>query len=573
MKFNSQMYKFRLVVPLAALTSAILFAADWPMRSGGPQRNGWAKSESRITKSNIASLQLLYKYQAENLGGAQDALTSPIINGNLITYRGFKEMLIFSARSDKVFSVDADLNKLLWKSDFEYRAEKPQRQTATSACPGGLTSPVLMAGSSSAPMHFAAMASQIPAAVAANPAARVRLRPSPYFPPLSQSIYPLRPHTLSELAALYTVSADGDLHIVNSSTGGELIAPLRFLPPNANVTSMNIRENVVYATTANNCDGYMNALYAVDLLSADRKVSSFTLRFGSFAGSDGTAIGNDGTVYVQAAYGEGDSMSHYHEAVLALTPKDLKVKDYFLLPGKPVTHASLAAPGVTPMVFSWKGREMLAAAGTDGRLYLLEAKSLGGADHRTPLFQTDPIASRSKNYDGNGFRGAFSTWNDIDTQNRWIYVPVSGPLENATKLPLVGSVPATGSILAFKIDGQKDQPGLQPLWVSADIPSPAPVVIANGIVFALSTGESPRVAKKNGEPYTTAEREAMAGHAVLYGLDALTGHQLYSSGNTVSTFSHAGGLAVANGRVYFAAHGNAVYCFGFPKNEPQLAEQ
>ncbi len=567
------MYKFRLAALLAALTSVILFAADWPMRSGGPQRNGWAKSESRISKSNVASLQLLYKYQAGSLAGAQDALTSPIINGNLITYRGFKEMLIFSARSDKVFSVDADLNKLLWQSDFEYRSGKPRRESGTATCPGGLTSPVLMAGSSSAPMHFAAMASQIPAVAAATPGARVRLRPSPYFPPLSQSVYPLRPNTLSELAALYTVSADGDLHVVNSSTGGELIAPFRFLPPNAKVTSMNIRNNVVYATTANNCDGYLNALYAVDLLSSDRKVSAFTVRFGSFAGSDGTAVGNDGTVYVQAAYGEGDSMGNYHEAVLALTPKDLKVKDYFILPGKWVNDANLAAPGVTPMVFSWKRREYLAAADKDGRLYLLDSKSLGGADHHKPLFQSDRIASRSKNYDGNGFRGAFSTWNDVDTQNRWVYVPVSGPLDRSAKLPMTGSPPETGSVVAFKIDGQKEQPELQPLWVSPEIPSPAPAVIANGLVFVLSTGESPRVAKKNGQPYTDAEREAMAGHAVLHALDALTGQQLYSSGNAVPTFSHAGGLAVANGRVYFAAHGNAVYCFGFPKNEPQLAEQ
>ena len=70
-----------------------------------------------------------------------------------------------------------------------------------------------------------------------------------------------------------------------------------------------------------------------------------------------------------------------------------------------------------------------------------------------------------------------------------------------------------------------------------------------------------------------AERDSMASHAVLYGLDALTGKQLYSSGDAVSTFSNAGGLAVANGRIYFPVHGNAVYCFGFLKNEPQLAEQ
>ena len=167
-------------------------------------------------------------------------------------------------------------------------------------------------------------------------------------------------------------------------------------------------------------------------------------------------------------------MSKYREAVLALTPKDLKIKDYFLLPGKSVNAESLASPGVTPMVFSFKRKEYVAAAGPDGRVYVLDATSLGGTNHKTPVFQSEAIASRSKNYDGNGFRGSFSTWNDVDSQNRWVYVPVSGPFERSAKLPLTGPAPSAGSILALKMDGQKDQPTLEPLWISAEIPSPSP---------------------------------------------------------------------------------------------------
>ncbi len=92
-------------------------------------------------------------------------------------------------------------------------------------------------------MHFASEASRTPAAAGVKPQ-----RPSPYFPPLSQSVYPLRPTTFSQLSALYAIGSDGNLHVLNSSTGQDLFR-IKFLPPNAKVTSLNIWENIVYATT------------------------------------------------------------------------------------------------------------------------------------------------------------------------------------------------------------------------------------------------------------------------------------------------------------------------------------
>ena len=100
--------------------------------------------------------------------------------------------------------------------------------------------------------------------------------------------------------------------------------------------------------------------------------------------------------------------------------------------------------------------------------------------------------------------------------------------------------------------------------------APAPAVTANGLVFALSSGESARQAKENGTPYTVAEKQKMAGRAVLYVLDGATGKELYSSGNMTATFSHGTGIAVANRRIYFTTHDNLMYALGFLAEQPQL---
>src|SRR4051812_47483319 len=108
-------YRSFWVLAVAATVSGVLAsAADWPMRGGGPQRNGWARSERLLDKANVSTLTLLYKVRADNQSRGLNSLSAPIVNGNLITYRGFKEMLIFGARPDKVFAVDADLNQPLW---------------------------------------------------------------------------------------------------------------------------------------------------------------------------------------------------------------------------------------------------------------------------------------------------------------------------------------------------------------------------------------------------------------------------------------------------------------------------
>jgi outer membrane protein assembly factor BamB len=552
---------------LSAVVVVSMWAADWPMPAGNPQRNGWAGAERRINKGNVGGLKLLYKYQADNQSKGVDGLSAPIISGNLITYRGFKEMLMFTGSSDKVFSVDADLNKLLWESHLPYAAAKPASTSSTVACPGGLTAPVVTAGSSSASLHFAAIAARTPVGMTVRSA-----RPNPYLPPLTQSVYPLLPTTLTQLNALYSVSSDGYLHVLNSSTGEDLIPAVRFVPPNAKVTSLNLQRNIVYATTADNCDGYRNALFAIDLLSPQKEVSSFVLPEGEFAGTAGTAIGNDGTIYVQAAFAPEGRAGRYYDTVVALTPKDLKVKDYFTLSDKPLKKARNESRGITPIVFSFPGRDLVIAGGRNGGLYLLDSRSLGGTDHHTPLFASAALTESSKNSAANGFRGVFSTWTDVDTGSLRFYAPVFGKVRSPAA-EKIADPQANGYIAAFELRGTDEKPALTPLWVSHGMMSPSPAVIAAGMVFVLATGDPSAMTKKDGKPYSVSELKQLAQPANLYVLDAITGKELFSSGRMPASSSLSGGLAFANSRAYFAGQDNAVYCFGIPGQQSQLAEQ
>src|SRR3954447_22067470 len=130
------------------VSGVLLWAADWPTPSGSPQRDGWAKFETAFTTDNIKGLELLYKYTADNQARGPNAVTTPLIETRIITYLDFKGMLVFAGSGDNVYSLDADLNRLIWKRHLEYAGDKPRSSASTAVCPGGLTASVIMPGSS-----------------------------------------------------------------------------------------------------------------------------------------------------------------------------------------------------------------------------------------------------------------------------------------------------------------------------------------------------------------------------------------------------------------------------------------
>ncbi len=92
---------------------------------------------------------------------------------------------------------------------------------------------------------------------------------------------------------------------------------------------------------------------------------------------------------------------------------------------------------------------------------------------------------------------------------------------------------------------------------------PEPPIIAGGLVFAISNGEFARQSKGDGALFTSAERAAKhVGNTVLYAFDAATGRQLYSSGDTMPSWTHFSGISISGGRVFVTTFDSNVYAFG-----------
>src|SRR5262249_27703963 len=161
------------------------------------------------------------------------------------------------------------------------------------------------------------------------------------------------------------------------------------------------------------------------------------------------------------------------------------------------------------------GKDLIAAAGKDGRLYILNSTSLGGANHQTPLSVT-PVAADAADF----ALDALASWQD-SSGTRWLLVP-------------------TGTaVVAFKVVEQNGVPRLQQGWKSREIVASLTPIVINGVAFALSSGEY----RSGGATMTPAQRAQRSKPAVLYALDASTGKELWSSGTTITSFVHSGGLS------------------------------
>ena len=547
------MRKLSLISLSAAIACAVLWGADWPSQSGNPQRDGWAKAEKAFTKANASKIELIYKYKADNQTRGLSSLGTPVVLERIIGYLGFKELLVFGGSGDNVWSVDADLGRIMWKNHFDVKSDKPA--APTTVCPGGLTAGVAMPGSSTAVAGRGGFPAGGRGRGPGAPGAGRAMAPAgPPPPPPAPLLF--GPGNFGRGANFAAVGSDGLLHALNSSNGVDRVPGMKFVPANAKVAALNINDNAVYAATIDNCGGNANGIYAMDLSTDTPKVSSLELNGGGAAGNGGVSIGTDGTVYAQIPDGKGDVAGAYNDTVIAMS-KDLKVKDYFTPSGTAIPVAKgVPTPGSTPVVFQWKGSDLIVTAGRDGRVYVLDSKSLGGADHHTPLFATESVVPAESKFNGSGFHGTFSSWEDTENGNtRWVYGSAWGP---------------TGSVIAFRVEDRGGKPTLVKAWTSREMQSPAPVATANGLVFALSSGESSRSAKEDGKPYSVAEAQKMASKAVLYVLDAATGKELYNTGSLAATFSHNSGVTVANRRIYFTTHDNMVYCLGFLAEQPQI---
>jgi hypothetical protein len=328
------------------------------------------------------------------------------------------------------------------------------------------------------------------------------------------------------------------------------------VPANARIGDLINVNNVVYATTTNKCGGTADAIYAVDLGSETKNVVSWKPNGGSPLG--GIAFNPDGTE-VYAAVGPGQAPSGgYANAIVGLDPKTLQPKDW--LTG--ITNDLATGP----VVVSDHGKVLVAAATSDGRVYLLDAGSLGGSNHTTPLYVSraysttrsgvgptslasweeqiadlNPPSAAAAGAPANGAGAAPQPATTPGT--RWILMPISTPPADAG-LPSTNGAVSSGAVLALKVVNAGGKPALEPGWVSHDLPAVSSPLIVNGVVFALARG---------GRTIS----------AVLYGFDGISGKELWNSGKTMTSFVPNNALWAGNSQVYAATFDGMVYAFGF----------
>jgi len=521
----------------ACLAVASVRGADWTTHSGGNSRDGWQRNETRLSKDTLKDMKLLWKVTLEQKQRSVYSLFGPLIVERAITDRGFKELAFVATTNNDLVAIDADLGKVFWKKHFNWQGDAPEPEQSSFLCPGGLTAwPVLPAPPGPGRGRGAAAGGA---------------------PQRGANIFAVRP--------IFALSGDGFLHHVNVNTGEEVTPAIKFLPPNGKPYSLAFDNNVIYTITGQGCGGNPNSVYSIDLEDPAKPIRSWRSGSGGLWGTAGPAIGADGTVYAETGDGQYDpAMNRYANSVIALTPKELKLKDWYTPTNAEWLFKRDLDMNVTPVVFTYKGREMLVGSGKEGRLFLLDSQSLGGADHRTPLFRSELFSNEDIDFAGAGTWGSLASWEDAQG-TRWVLAPVWGPKHSAFKFPMSNGEANVGSIAAFKVEERNGKPALTPVWISRNLVTPAPPAIANGIVFALSSGEWVRQANdREGGLYQADVRAQKSAPAVLYALDAATGKELWSSGNQVSSFTHFAALSIANGRVYFTTYDNTLYCFGIP---------
>ncbi len=497
-------------------------AASWLTFGGDPQRSGWARNETALTKESVKGLQLDWKIQLDNQPKELNALTVPVLIEPVYTNHGAEEYAVVGGSSDNLYVVNTDTGKIVWQKHFTNEAPPPSGFMSEGYyfCPNALNDTPVIA-----------------------------------------------PGKWPESATVYVISIDGKLHALNVVNGEDRFPPKQFVPAYSKNWSLNFAANVIYTSTSQGCNNSKSGVWAMDLSSPDKTVSFFqTDPFGGGVwGRGGASVGTTGMVFAETGDGPFDPNSgKYGDTVLALSGKDLKLLDYYApVNVEHLTKKDLDMGNSTPLVFTYKGRELVVGSGKEGALFLMEAKSLGGDTHRKPLFLSPLYTNEGADIAGRGFWGAFATWED-PKGTRWLYAAAWGPVASkAPAFPLTNGPTPNGSIMAFRVEEKNGNPVLTPAWVSRDMNVPEPPVVVNGMVFALSSGEFTRQIKDDGTLYTGQERVAKAvGNATLYAFDAETGKELFSSGKAMSSFTHMGGLAVSSGRIFATTHDSTLYAFG-----------
>jgi len=536
---------------------------EWLTWQVDPERTGWARGETALTKANATNLALKWKAQLDAVPtriNGYSTLTDPLVAEGVRTAQGVKTVVYVASAENIVYALDAASGAVLWQRKFPNPAKPP---TPANNCPNNLNAtPVIDKATST----------------------------------------------------LYVLTNEGKLRGLGLGDGEDRMTPVEFTDPYSRNWSLNLIDGWIYTSTSRGCGGATSVITAVNVAKPERPVAKFFPSTGKASGpwGRGGIVRIPTGVVAQTADGAYDPAGgRFGNTMLGLTP-DLRLSDSYTPANWDYLNRKDFDFGVTsPTVFEFDRWTLVATAGKEGVVYLLDAKNLGGDNHMTPLYVSPRYGNDALLFGYNGVWGTLSTWVDAKGE-RWLLVPMMGPPAKDTEAEFTapdGKV-INGSVMAFKVKKKEGKPVLEPVWMSGDLDSPGMPVVANGVVWVLATGDRARDAYRQGGPPGApgaprrrmglgpenqvnpsepgAEKDAAwltsqnepggqapgrrysggrdVTHAVLYALDAETGKEIYSSKESIDSWNHYGGIAMAGGRIYVATYDARVFAFAVPGN-------
>jgi hypothetical protein len=228
---------------------------DFDTFGGDTGRSGFERVEGRLNKENVAKeFALLYKLKldaAQSKG--QRTVTPPVVISTLISYRGFKELAFSGGTDNSIYAINADLGRMFWQMPLIYSSDIPQLRDAGQSCGTGLAPAV----------------SLVPPPPRGGRGAPGR---GPAMPPGRG----LGNGGFGATRPVLVLASDGRLHRLNAANGDDLGGPpVRFLPPNAKPSMLNVADNVVYTSSNQGCGAVENAVWAIDFAADPPAIASF----------------------------------------------------------------------------------------------------------------------------------------------------------------------------------------------------------------------------------------------------------------------------------------------------------
>jgi hypothetical protein len=587
---------------IVACGGALAFAqvgrggSQWLTALADAQRTSWIRTDDKVSPETMAKggFELQWKKKLDNRPRGVHGLTQGVTASGVTL---FVPMSLVGGSSNNVYGIDNDLGYVVWERQFDV-----VMPAATSGCPGGMTAAATRIvrldasatasttnpfGGGRGAVGYRSLLGQpgegvpvegriggrgaaaggargaAPAPGAAPGGARGAAPgagPQRGAPPPAGGAggrgqaerIPGAPKAAEGGAfgflgrpsgVVYVVSSDGMLHVLGLPSGKDMQKPAPFLPANAKWSAPIAVDTTLYTATSAGCGGAPHAVWAIDLDSEAKPVTSWKTNGGPVVGA--LAFTSNGTVIAAVGPGQatGDGRAN---AIVALDAKTLQLKDWFTQP------AAEFATG--PTIITHGSRELVAAATKDGRVLLLDAASLGGADHATPLASSAPFAGAG----GTVSADALAAWQQQPQSaaaqapaadgTSWILLPIAGRL--AAGLPATNGPVTNGAVVALRIGGSGSTLTLAPGWVSHDLAAPGTPITVNGVVFTLATG-------------VPASARVKGSRAILHAYDGATGKRFWNSGTAIATYASPGSFWSGLGQIYVGGQDGTLYAFGF----------